>query len=162
MSQGAPQLGDRFTTIFSAFMVFCVMVWLWGLGLFMLWPWQKGGDWLPEYPLAVTCADGSACALPFGELDAALADGRIKAKTPPDSVGETTYEMITVAWKALPGGFEGKASAWNFQTKVRYQLTDGQLVLTEYQEIGGKVFLYAILGALVSTALLYLRKRSRR
>ena len=48
---GGNQPGERFTTIFSAFMVFCVLVWLWGLGLFMLWPWQKGGEWLPDFPM---------------------------------------------------------------------------------------------------------------
>lgn len=36
MSASATQPGDRFTAIFTAFMVFCVLVWLWGLGLFML------------------------------------------------------------------------------------------------------------------------------
>ncbi len=161
MSASATQPGDRFTAIFTAFMVFCVLVWLWGLGLFMLWPWQKGGDWLPDYPLAVTCADGSACALPVGELPKAKAEGRIKSVTPPETSGETFYELITVQWQAHAIGIESKASAWNFQTKVRYRIAEDTPVLVEYQEIGGKVFLYAVLGALVSLGLLYLRKLSK-
>ncbi|MPN16211.1 hypothetical protein SDC9_163549 [bioreactor metagenome] len=80
---------------------------------------------------------------------------------PAEESGETAYEMITVQWKTLPGGMQVKASAWNFQTTVRYRIENEQPVLVEYQEIGGKVFLYALLGALVSLALLYLNKRRR-
>ena len=158
MSDAAPQMSPRFSAIFSAFMVFCVLVWLWGIGLFMLWPWHKGGDWLPDYPIVAVCADGKVCAVPHGELAAAQAAGKIKTLVPPEESGETAYEQITLQWKRLPGGIEAKASAWNFQTKVRYRIEDEKPVLVEYQEIGGKVFLYAIAGALVSLALLYLRK----
>lgn len=157
----APQHTERFSAIFSALMVFCVLVWLWGLGLFMFWPWQKGGEWLPDYPLAVRCADGQTCAVPVGQLAAARADGRVSSLLPAEESGETAYEMITVQWKTLPGGMQSKASAWNFQTTVRYRIENEQPVLVEYQEIGGKVFLYALLGALVSLALLYLNKRRK-
>ncbi len=152
--------GERFTRIFSAFMVFCVMVWLWGLGLFMLWPWQKGGQWLPDFPIVATCADGSACAVPQGQLAEAFAGNKILSLTPPEPSGETAYEMIAVRWKPHASGIELKASAWNFQTTVRYRVDDKTPVLLEYQEISGKVFLFAVIGALISTALLYLRKRS--
>ena len=63
-------------------------------------------------------------------------------------------------WKPHASGIELKASAWNFQTTVRYRVDDKTPVLLEYQEISGKVFLFAVIGALISTALLYLRKRS--
>jgi hypothetical protein len=152
------QPGERFTAIFSALMVFCVLVWLWGLGLFMLWPWQKGGEWLPEFPIVAVCADDSVCAVPYGELAAAQAAGKVKTLTPPTEQGETAYEMIALQWTRLSGGVEAKASAWNFQTKVRYRIEDEKPILIEYQEIGGKVFLYAILGALVTLGILYLRK----
>ena len=152
--------GERFTRIFSTFMVFCVMVWLWGLGLFMLWPWQKGGQWLPDFPLVATCADGNACAVPQGQLVEAFASNKILSLNPPEKSGETAYEMIAVRWKPHANGIELKASAWNFQTTVRYRVEDKTPVLLEYQEISGKVFLIALIGALVSTALLYLRKRS--
>lgn len=159
--QSPAHLSDRFARIFSAFMVFCVLVWLWGLGLFMLWPWQKGGDWLPEFPIVAVCADGQVCAVPYGELAGAFASGKVKSIVPPEPAGETAYEMITVQWQQLPGSVQSKASAWNFQITVRYRI-DGQTpVLLEYQEIAGKVFLYALVGALLSLGALYLRKLSK-
>lgn len=152
---------ERFSPVFSALMVFCVLVWLWGLGLFMLWPWQKGGEWLPDYPIAVRCAGDQTCAIPIGQLAAARATGKVSSLQPAEESGETAYEMITVQWKVLPGGMQVKASSWNFQTTVRYRLENEQPVLIEYQEIGGKLFLYALLGAAVSLILLYLNKRRR-
>lgn len=158
----APQHTERFSALFRALMVFCVLVWLWGLGLFMLWPWQQGGQWLPDYPLPVRCADGQTCAVPVGQLAAARADGRVSSLLPQESSGETTYEMLTVRWKLLADRIEVKTSAWNFQTTVRYRIDSEQPVLIEYQEIGGKVFLYALAGALISLALLYLNRRRQR
>lgn len=149
---------DRFTTVFSAFMVFCVLVWLWGLGLYLVWPWQQGGEWLPDFPIVAVCADDQVCALPHGELAAAQAAGKVKTLVPPSETGETAYELITLQWKLLKGGVETKVSAWNFQTTVRYRIENERPVLVSYQEISGKVFLYAIIGALISTLLLYLRK----
>ncbi len=158
MAEGMKQPSERFSTIFSAFMVFCVMVWMWGLGLFMLWPWQKGGEWLPEFPIVAICTDDSICSVPVGELAQAKLSGKIKSLLPPDETGETAYEQITLTWKRLPNAIQLKASAWNFQTTVRYRLDNDTPVLMEYQEINGKVFLFAIAGALVTTLLLYLRK----
>lgn len=156
-----PQHTERFSRIFTVFMVFCVLVWLWGLGLFMLWPWQKGGDWLADYPIAVHCANGQDCAVPVGKLAEARASGQVAALWPKEDTGETAYEQITVLWKKQAASMQVKASAWNFQTTVRYRIEDDRPVLIEYQEINGKVFLYAILGALVSLGLLYMNKRSK-
>lgn len=158
MATASNHPGDRFTRIFSAFMVFCVLVWLWSLGLFMLWPWQKGGDWLPDFPIVAVCADDSICTVPYGELPAAKAAGRIKSLLPATDSGETEHEMISLQWKRLAGGMETQASAWNFRITVRYRIDDEMPVLVEYQEINGKVFLFAVVGALVSLGLLYLRK----
>ena len=160
MSNG-PQLSNRFAAIFSAFMVFCVLVWLWGLGLFMLWPWNKGGEWLPDFPIVAVCADDSICTVPQGKLQEARAAGRIKSLLPTEPVGETFHEKIAVQWKQLPGKLEVKASAWNFQTTVRYRLDNDTPILIEYQEIGGKVFLYAMGGAFVTLLLLYARKLAK-
>lgn len=159
MSDQAPSHpGERFTSIFSVFMAFCVLVWLWGLGLYMLWPWQKGGQWLPEFPMVAVCADKPICTLPYRELAVAQASGRVTSLHLPTPTGETSYEMIALQWKTLNGGIETKASSWNFQTTVRYRIDQGQPILVEYQEISGKVFLYAIAGALISLGLLYARK----
>ena len=142
-------------------MVFCVLVWMWGLGLYLFWPWQHGGTWLPDYPIAVTCPNGEVYALPVGQLAAARAKGLVTAVAPPTDSGETAYQMLTVRWKQHSDGLESKASAWNFQTTVRYRIDNEQPVLLEYQEISGHIFLYALAGAFVSTILLYLRKLRR-
>lgn len=153
--------GSRFAKIFKALMVFCVLVWLWGLGLIMLWPWQAGGEWLPEFPIVSVCADNSVCAIPYGELVQAKSAGKIKSLIPSSDTGEMPYGMITLQWKLLSGGIEAKASAWNFQTTVRYRLENDMPVLVEYQEIGGRLFQVALIGALVTLIGLYLNKARR-
>ena len=158
---GAPdktQPAQRFAGIFSAGMVFCVLVWMWGLGLYLVWPWQQGGEWLPDFPIVAVCADETVCAVPYGQLAEARAAGKIKSLLPPGESGETAYEAITLHWKRLPGGMESKASAWNFQTTVRYRVDDELPVLVSYQEISGKIFLIALGGALLSLLFLYRNK----
>ena len=157
----ARQPGERFQRIFRALMVFCVLVWLWGLGLYMIWPWDKGGEWLPEFPIVVTCADNSACALPFRELAEAKSSGRISALHPPIESGETAYGQLHMEWQPWNKGMETKVSAWNFQITVRYALIDEQPVLVEYREISGKLFLVAILGALLTLFGLYRNQLKR-
>lgn len=155
---GTNDPGQRFASIFKALMVFCVLVWLWGLGLLMIWPWHQGGEWLPEFPIVGVCNDDRLCTIPYGELNQAKASGKLKTLEPPSETGDTAYEMLTVQWKRLQGGVETKVSAWNFQTTVRYRIDNEIPVLVEYQEIGGKVFLIAIGGALLTLIGLYLRK----
>lgn len=149
---------QRFGKIFKALMVYCVLVWLWGLGLLMIWPWQKGGEWLPEFPLIAVCSDDTRCIIPYGELNQAKAVGKFKTLQPPSDTGDMAYQQLSVQWKRLQGGVETKVSAWNFQTTVRYRIDEEIPVLVEYQEIGGKVFLIAIGGALLTLIGLYLRK----
>ena len=74
---------------------------------------------------------------------------------------ETFHEKIAVQWKQSPGKLEVKASAWNFQTTVRYRLDNDTPVLIEYQELNAKIFFYAILAALGSLAVLHLYRRQR-
>lgn len=157
-----PHPGDRFTGIFSAFMVFCVLVWLWGLGLYMLWPWQKGGEWLPDFPMVVQCQGDTACLLPYADLDAARADGRLIAPLPSATSGELTHEALSVSWQHIAGGMQTKVAAWNFQTTVRYRIDSDRPVLVEYQEINGKLFLLALAGAAISQFLLHRQKRQRK
>ena len=152
---------QRFATIFKALMIFCALVWIWGLILMKYWPWQTGGEWLPAFPIVVTCADNTACALPYSEISAARKSGRIVALTPPLAAGETAYEMIALQWKPQGKLIETKASAWNFQTTVRYRIDNEMPILVEYQEISGKVFLIAIGGALLTLIGLYLSQRRK-
>lgn len=148
---------NRFATIFKAMMLFCGLVWLWGLALVSGWPWSKGGEWLPEFPIVATCGQ-SVCAVPYGQLPQAMAAGKVTALTPPGESGETAYEMISLAWKQANGQIETRASAWNFRTTVRYRIENNVPVMTAYQEISGKVFLLAIGGALFTLIGIYLRK----
>jgi hypothetical protein len=144
--------------IFKAMMLFCALIWIWGLALIKIWPWQTGGEWLPEFPIVAVCSGSAVCAVPYGDLAKAKADGRLQSLEPPTESGETAYELLTLQWKRLNGGIETKVSAWNFQTTVRYRIENDLPVLVEYQEISGKVFLLAIGGALVTLIGIYLRK----
>lgn len=158
-----PQHSGRFSSIFALFMIFCVLVWVWGLLFFMFWPWQKGGEWLPEYPIAVHCSNGKDCIVPVGELAQARSDGKLTALRPQAARGELDYRDLFVRWSPWGEGIEIKTSAWNFQTSVRYRIdSDSPLpVLVEYQELNAKIFFYAILAALGSLAVLHLYRRQR-
>ncbi len=147
----------RFATIFKALMLFCALVWLWGLALLSGWPWSKGGEWLPDFPIVAVCGQ-NICAVPYGQLKQSMNEGKVTSLALPSEGGETAYEMITLSWKQHNGLIETKASAWNFQTTVRYRIENNLPVLTEYQEISGKVFLLAIGGALFTMIGIYLRK----
>jgi hypothetical protein len=41
---------NRFARVFKWLMIYCVLVWMWGLALMAAWPWEKGGEWLPAFP----------------------------------------------------------------------------------------------------------------
>ena len=159
----APQHSERFSSIFALFMIFCVLVWVWGLAFFMFWPWQKGGDWLPDYPLAVQCSNGTDCVVPVGELAQARSEGKVLSLRPQAARGELDYRQLYVRWMPWGEDMEVKTSAWNFQTSVRYRIDpeSAQPVLVEYQELNAKIFFYAILAALGSLAVLHLYRRQR-
>lgn len=158
MTEAKPPVpAQRFARIFKGMMLFCALIWLWGLALIKGWPWQAGGEWLPEFPLVAVCGE-VVCAVPYGQLAEAQAAGKVTSLVPPAANGETAYEAISLSWKQQDGQIETRASAWNFQTTVRYHLENGRPVLTAYQEIGGKVFLLAMAGAAFTMIGLYLRK----
>lgn len=158
MTQAAAQPANRFARIFKWLMLFCALVWVWGFALVMAWPWHKGGDWLPEFPLVVTCAPDKLCILPYGELAKARAEGRLQAVQPPLESGEAAYQQINVTWDNSKGLIETTASAWNFQITVRYRIENDQPVMVQYREISIKLFFYALAGALFSTIGLFLRQ----
>lgn len=158
VSPSATAPASRFSRVFKWLMLFCFLVWVWGLALIMAWPWQKGGEWLPEFPMVTTCTSGEACVIPNGELAKAMADGRIKAVTPPTAQGETAFGQISLGWKPHDGLIEASASSWNFQFTVRYRVENDQPVLVQYREISIKIFFYALGGALFSLIGLYLRQ----
>jgi hypothetical protein len=158
MTQAAALPANRFARIFKWLMLFCALVWVWGLALMMAWPWTKGGEWLPEFPLVATCVPDTLCVIPYGELAKARADGRLQAVLPPLESGETGHEQINLSWANSKGLIETTASAWNFQITVRYRIENDQPVMIQYREISIKLFFYALAGALFSTIGLYLRQ----
>lgn len=124
----------------------------------MAWPWTKGGEWLPEFPLVVTCVPDTLCVIPFGELAQARTEGRLQVMQPPLASGETAHQQINLSWANSQGLIETTASAWNFQITVHYRIENEQPVMVQYREISIKLFFYALAGALFSTIGLYLRQ----
>lgn len=153
---------NRLAALFPTLMGFCVLAWVWSFALYTYWPWSKGGEWLPAFPIVAVCSDDQICTVPYGELAASQSANKVKSLLPEAAIGETTYESFLVRWKLIPGGIETKLSSWNYQTTVRYRIEDDKPVLVEYQEITVKVFLIAIVAALVSLGLFKLYARRKR
>jgi hypothetical protein len=148
--------------IFIAMMSFCGLVWMWTVVFILAWPWEKGGDWKPEFRLPAVCAQGEVCSVSYGQLADAKAQGKFTSLLPPDDGGEVQAEDAWVRWKKAPAGqpwqIESKASSWYFQTTVRYRLDNDTPVLVEYQEVGAKSFYYGMGLAGFSLLLFYLRR----
>ncbi len=147
-----------FVSIFKAMMIYCVLVWIWALALIYAWPWQKGGEWLPEFPIVAVCKPETSCAIPYGKIGEARQDGQLMSLTPLTDSGEIALDYGTLSWQRGNGVIEARYAAWNFQTTVRYRLQEDLPVLLEYQNIAGRTFLYALGGALFSLIGIYLRK----
>ena len=147
-----------FASIFKAMMVYCVLVWIWALAMIYAWPWDKGGEWLPEFPIVAVCAPQTSCAIPYGKIGEARQNGQLTTLTPLTAIGEIVLDHGTLTWRGGNGVIEARFASWNFQTTVRYRLQDDLPVLLEYQNIAGRTFLYALGGALFSLIGIYLRK----
>lgn len=153
---------NRLASIFPTLMGFCVLAWLWSFALYTYWPWSRGGEWLPAFPIVAVCSDGEVCTVPHGELAAAQAAGKVKTLLPEAAAGEAAYQGFLVRWQRIPGGIETRLSSWNYQTTVRYRIENEQPVLVEYQEITARVFLAAIVAAIASLLLFRLYARRKR
>lgn len=147
--------------IFIAMMLYCGLVWVWTVAFILGWPWDKGGEWKPEFRLAAVCANGEACSLPYGQLAEARAAGTLAALKPATETGEVMEKDAWLRWKTLygqPAQIETTASSWHFQTKVRYRLDGDTPVLVETQEVGAKSLYYGMAAAFLSLAGIFLRK----
>ena len=149
-----------FAGIFKAMMIYCVLVWVWALALIYAWPWQKGGEWLPEFPIVAVCAPETSCAISYGKIGEARRSGQMTTLTPLTETGELALDTGTLRWRSGSGSgvIESRLADWNFQISVRYRLQDDMPVLLEYQNITGRTILYALGGALFTLIGLYLRK----
>lgn len=143
--------------IFMALMIFTGLCWVWTVAFILGWPWDKGVAWKPEYRVAAICANDAACSVPYGELAAARASGKVKSIDVPD-VGEAMEERNWIKWSKADGVIEAKASSWHFQTTVRYKVVEDQPVLVAVQDVGAKALYFGMAAALFSLIGLYLRK----
>lgn len=148
-----------FAQIFLAMMIFCGLVWIWTVAFIIAWPWEKSGEWKPEFRIVAVCGDkGEFCSVPHGELEAARAEGLFKSLDLPGDAGEAMEEGGWLRWKRVNGLIEAKWSSWYFQTTIRYKVEDGQPVLVEYQDVAARAFYFGIAAALFSLLGIYLRK----
>lgn len=152
-----PEKSLPFTRIFKGMMVFCALVWVWAMALIYAWPWHKGGDWLPGFPIVASCVPDTACSIPYKDLATARANGTLKSLSTIAERGELPLDFGMLSWQHRNGLVEAKVAAWNFQTTVRYRLDNETPVLVEYQDIDASALLYALGGALFSMLGLYLR-----
>lgn len=146
-----------FAKVFMALMIFTGLCWVWTVAFIIGWPWDKTSDWKPEYRIAAICANDEACSIPYGQLDEARTQGRLKTLDVPD-VGEVMEEQNWIKWSKADGLIEAKASSWHFQTTVRYRLEEGKPVLVAVQDVGAKALYFGMAAALFSLLGLYLRK----
>lgn len=150
--------------VFAAMMIYCVLVWICTVGFILVWPWDKGGTWKPEFRLAVSCGQGETCSLPYGQIAEARAGGKIAALQPATDSGRVMDNDFWVSWNKLsdsPPLIETNASSWYFQTSVRYRIEGDTPVLVATQEVNARAFFYGMAAALVLLAGWYLRKLRR-
>lgn len=146
-----------FAKVFMALMIFTGLCWVWTVAFIIGWPWDQTSVWKPEYRVAAICADDQACSIPYGQLDEARTQGRLKSLDVPD-VGEVMEERNWIKWSKTDGLIEAKASSWHFQTTVRYRLEEGKPALVAVQDVGAKALYFGMAAALFSLIGLYLRK----
>jgi len=149
-----------FRSIFGWLMGFVAMTWVWAVALIMAWPWEKTGQWEPEFRLVATCKDDQACSVPYDKLAEAKAQGAYSALQPPEPVGEVQESDAWLRWRTFtdkPWQFEVGRSSWHFETVVRYRLDGENPVLVEARRYDVRILLYAIPLALTMVGGMFLR-----
>lgn len=141
-------------------MAFVAMTWVWAVALIMAWPWDKSGQWEPEFRLVATCGDQGACSVPYGLLADARARGTYSTLMPPERVGEVQESDAWLRWRTFadkPWQLEVARSSWDFETTVRYRFEGDTPVLLEVKRYDARILFYAIPLALVMVLGMFLR-----
>lgn len=151
-----------FSHIFTALMIFSLLVGVSTVAFISSWPWEKNQpEWKPAFRLVATCGD-QACGVAYGELADARTKGKVTALQAPEPVGEIEEAMNWLKWHQENGLYEVKASSWHFQSTIRYKLENDAPVLVAYQDVDvAKAFTYAIGAAIFMMIGLNLRKLRR-
>lgn len=150
-----------FSTVFTALMIFSLLVGVSTVAFIYSWPWEKSDlAWKPTFRLAATCGEKKeACGIAFSELDDARAKGQLVSLAPPEANGEIEEPENWLKWSLVDGVYEVKTSSWHFQTSVRYRIDKETPVLVAYQDVDvAKAFTYGIGAAIFMMVGLYLRK----
>lgn len=156
---------DTFRRIFGWMMGFVAMTWVWTVALIMAWPWEKNPQWEPEFRLVATCADNTACSVPYAQLATAKAAGLYSALRPPEPAGEAEEQDAWLRWKSAtdkPWQLEVSRSHWNFETTLRYRFDGETPVLVELKRYDVRILLYALPLALMMVGGMFLRSLRER
>lgn len=151
---------NTFRRIFGWLMAFVGMTWVWAVAIIMAWPWEKGGQWEPEFRLVATCKDNEACSVPYAKLAEARTQGIYSALQPPEPVGEVQESDAWLRWRTFtdkPWQLEVARSSWDFETTLRYRFEGEVPVLVEVKRYDVRVLLYALPLAFVMVVGMFLR-----
>jgi hypothetical protein len=154
----------KFSSIFAWLMGFVGLFWVWTVALMVAWPWQKLDTWLPEMRVLAVCANKEACSVPYGDLAAARASGKIVSLVPAEAVGEVQEPDAWLRWRKETGKaweWEVKRSSWHFEYAIRYRIEGDQPKLVEARAVDSAMLGYALPLALFTVLGLYLRRKGR-
>jgi hypothetical protein len=150
-----------FTQVFTALMIFSLLVGASTVAFIYSWPWEKSDvAWKPAFRLVAVCGEQKeACGIAYGELADARAKGLLAGLEPPEPHGEIEETDNWLKWGRDNGLYEVKSSSWHFQTTVRYRIDKDTPVLVAYQDVDvSRAFTYGIGAAIFMMIGLYLRK----
>jgi len=139
-------------------MIFTGLVWVWTVAFILSWPWEKSGDWKPEFRVIAVCDDNQPCGFAYRDLPEAKARGLYTSLNPVEPVGDLEEKQNWLKWKVDKGIIEVKASSWHFQTTIRYRVENETPILIEYQDVAARAFYYGIAAGLFSLIGIYLRR----